>query len=46
MKMKSHNSKQYARENSGLKPDRSKATRTKRTITKEKKVNDRRNKAY
>tara|TARA_R100001079_G_C4331505_1_gene103274 strand:+ start:370 stop:507 length:138 start_codon:yes stop_codon:yes gene_type:complete len=37
---RSKNSKQYAKENTGLKPDKPKATRKKkRTIAKEKKVN-------
>lgn len=37
-----NNTKKYAIENTGLKPDSSKTTRNKRTIAKEKKNNDRR----
>jgi hypothetical protein len=36
---KPNNTKKYAIENTGLKPDSSKATRKKRTIAKENKLN-------
>ena len=42
---KPNNTKKYAIENTGLKPDSSKATRKKRTIAKEMKKNDRRKQA-